>query len=152
MAIAFAPQGVVAQAPASHPDFTGTWMMDTTKLPKSDAALLALTLTIARRGDTLLVMTEGTDATRGAFRTNSTYGFDGKPRPNTLAGGGAVVGGVLSWEGETLVISSSGDVGGQSLTIVERWSLDPSGRTLTRRQAAVGGGHERSQTLAFTRQ
>jgi hypothetical protein len=152
VAFAIAPLRAAAQAPASHPDFTGTWMMDTTKLPKSDASLLALTLDIARRGDTLFVKTEGRDATRGPFTTSSTYGFDGKPWQNAIPGGGAIVAGVLSWERETLVISSSGYAGERLLKIIERWSLDPSAKTLTRRQAAVVGGNERSQTLAFTRQ
>jgi len=150
--VAIALPCVGAQSPTVRPDYTGVWVMDTTKFEKNDAVLLALTLTVSKHGDTLVVLTEGTDAGRGQFAVTASYALDGTPRQTTAPGSNTVSINKLSWEGATLVLSSSRDVNGRSLKITERWTLDATGKTLSKQQVSAIEGRARSQTLVFTRQ
>ena len=141
-----------AQAPAPRPDFTGVWVMDTTKFEKHDAELVALKLTVSIHGDTLAIVTDVTDAHRPPSTSSAKYGLDGKPSQNPMGGGGNVLTALVSWDGATLILSSSGDLNGRSLKTTERWSLDATAKTMTRQYHAVIGDREQSQTLLFTRQ
>ena len=141
------------QSPASHPDFTGRWKMDTTKFDKHDAELAGLTLTVSNHGDTLLVVTDVVDAGRPPVQMRSTY-LPNLPRP---AAGGSPADtlarmSVRGWVGDTLVLRRVEKRPDRTLEIEERWTLDASGRTLSRSQTAVDGIRWSRQTLLFTRQ
>jgi hypothetical protein len=58
----------------------------------------------------------------------------------------------LTWEGDTLVLRNVEQRPGRTLQIEERWSLDASGRILSRYQSVVDGKHLSRQILVFTRQ
>lgn len=153
--IALAAPRVTAQSQRDHPDVTGVWVMDTTKFQKTDTVLIALTLTVSREGDTLRVASDVTDK-RGQALVNSTstarYALDGSPRPNAIAGGSAVVTSLLSWDGAILVLSSAGEISGRSIMTTERWTIDATGKTMSRYHVTAINGREVSQTLMFTRQ
>ena len=139
-----------AQSAASHPDFTGTWKMDTTKFAKRDAELAGLTLTVSNHGDTLLVVTDVVDAGRPPLQMRSTY-------PSMRAPGGQSADtlartAVRGWVGDTLVLRRVETRPDRTLQIEERWTLDASGRTLSRAQTVVDGIRWSRQTLVFTRQ
>jgi hypothetical protein len=142
-----------AQRSGGHPDITGVWRMDTTKFVKHDAALTALTLSVTRLGDTLLVVTDGVDAGRPPFQMSARYvpevlaharaGADSSKRPS-----------VLAWAGDTLVLRTVETRPNRTLSVEERWALDASGHVLTRFQHVVDEsiGRVSQQTLVFTRQ
>jgi len=141
---------VGAQSTASRPDFTGTWKMDTTKFAKHDAQLVGLTLNVLTRGDTLIVATDVVDAGRPPVQMRSTYlpnQAPGTQPADTLARMS-----VRGWVGDTLVLRRVERRPDRTLEIEERWTLDASGRTLSRSQTAVDGIRWSRQTLVFTRQ
>ncbi|HEY2824481.1 MAG TPA: hypothetical protein VGI83_02950 [Gemmatimonadales bacterium] len=143
-----------AQAPVSHPDLTGVWVMDTTKFHKTDSVLVALTLTVARRGDTLTVSTEGSDLRGGvtsSFVSKAVYRLDGAPTQNTMTGTTTTLTSQVSWDGPTLVLTSSGERNGKSYRTTERWTLDAASRTMSRQATFLMGGMDRSQVLVFSR-
>ena len=124
--------------------------MDTTKFAKHDAELAGLSLTVSNHGDTLLVVTDVIDAGRAPIQMRSTY-------PSRQASGGQpadtlVPASVKGWIGDTLVLRRVEKRPDRTLEIEERWTLDQSGRTLSRSQTAVDGIHWSRQTLVFTRQ
>jgi len=141
---------VGAQSAASRPDFTGIWKMDTTKFDKHDAELAGLTLTVSNHGDTLLVVTDVFDTGRPSVQMRSMY----LPKP---AGGGQpaetlVRASIRGWVGDTLVLRRVETRPERTLNIEERWTLDATGRTLSRAQTVVDGIRWSRQTLVFTRQ
>lgn len=139
-----------AQSTASHPDFTGTWKMDTTKFAKHDAALAGLSLTVSNRGDTLLVVTDVLDTGRPPVQMRSTYlrpQAAGAQSANASAGES-----IQGWIGDTLVLRRVEKRPERTLNIEERWTINDSGRTLSRLQTVVDGIRWSRQTLVFTRQ
>jgi len=140
-----------AQRAGGHPDVTGVWRMDTTKFVKHDAELAALSLTVTRLRDTLLIVTDGVDVGRPPFQMSARYVpevvaravADSSKRPS-----------MLSWEGDTLVLHTVERRPDRTLRVEERWAIDASGRMLTRVQRVVDEtiGRVSQQTLVFTRQ
>ena len=139
-----------AQSTVSHPDFTGIWKMDTTKFAKHDAELAGLTLTVSNHGDTLLIVTDVVDAGRPPVQMRSIY----PPRqaPGGRAADTPAPASIRGWVGDTLVLRRVEQRPDRTLNIEERWTLDQSGRTLSRSQTAVDGIRWSRQTLVFTRQ
>ena len=140
-----------AQGRDAHPDVTGVWRMDTTKFVKRDAELTALTLSVRRLGDTLVIVTDGVDVGRPPFQMTARYipevsarksVPDGSKRPS-----------VLAWAGDTLVLRTVEARPERTLNVEERWAIDASGRVLTRLQRVVDEtiGRVSQQTLVFTR-
>jgi hypothetical protein len=56
-----------------------------------------------------------------------------------------------SWDGETLVFNSTGNANGRAVTVIDRWTLDSTGTTLTRQSTFAIDGQKRSETLVLTR-
>jgi hypothetical protein len=138
-----------AQSAASRPDVTGSWKMDTTKFAKRDPELADLKLTVSKHGDTLLVVTDVLDVGRPPVQMRTTYlgrqATVGQP-PDTLRTS------IQGWIGDTLVLRRVEQRPERTLNIEERWTLDGTGRTLSRSQTVVDGIRWSRQTLVFTRQ
>lgn len=136
---------------SSHPDVAGRWRMDTTKFEKRDAALAALTLSVAHHGDTLVIVTDVADVGRPPFTMTARYLPE---QPLGAAPSGAMAQQVsrLSWRGDTLVLNTVEARPERTLKIEEHWVIDASGRTLSRLQTVADGARVSRQTLVFTRQ
>ena len=140
---------LVAVSPAaaqSHPSFSGTWVMDTSKVEAGPITPLALTMTVEQGKDTLKVKRDVKSA-QGDAATSFVYGFDGKGWRNSINAGGMQADAVstLSWEGSVLVISTTISVGGQEVSQVEKWTMDASGKSMTS-ERTVSVGAERLST------
>ena len=127
----FAVLSTSAQAPAAHPDFSGVWVMDTAKTP-GPMMPLAMTYAIEQRGDTIKIRRD-TKSMQGEFSASMVYGTDGKPWKNSVTQRGMPVdvSSVLTWEGSTLVITSTISAEGQDIHQVEKWTLDSTGKMMT---------------------
>jgi hypothetical protein len=127
---------VHAQTADTHPDFAGQWKMDTTKFVKSDKELVALTLDVTRAADTLIVATRGTDVGQPPFTFVTRYD------PSSM-----------TWQGDTLVLHTTRKLPQRTLDIEERWSVDGTGRMLSRTQNVRDITIDRlsRQTLLFVR-
>src|SRR5436190_21768498 len=117
------------------PDFSGTWTMDAAK---SDPApqgrggggggMGGGTLTVKQTGTELTVTSEGRQGPQ-----TMTYKLDGSPSSNEVMGrGGAqTVKSTAKWEGSSLVIETTRDFNGASITTKEVRTLDPGGKEMT---------------------
>lgn len=142
MLATFAIVSAGAQATPAHPNFTGVWVMDTAKSP-GPVLPTSMTLTIDQRGDTIKI-TRDTKTVQGDLIANMVYGTDGKPWKNSIvqAGTSVEVSSVLTWDGATLVITSTLNAAGQTINQVEKWSLDSAGKTLTADRTAEAMGQQ----------
>ena len=141
-----------AQAPAAHPNFVGVWVLDTARTQPGALTPMALTYAIEQHGDTLLIARR-TRTMRGEFAAQLVYGLDGRPWHNSVNQGGLPVdvSSVLTWNGATLIITSTLNAGGQELHQVERWSLDPNGSDLIADRTVEAQGQQYAMRLVLSR-
>ena len=139
-------------AALAHPDFSGTWVLDTARTPASPYRPSSLTETDTQHGDTLRI-TRSTTTPQGDVQSTLTVGLDGKPWPNTVNGGAvqASMSTVATWADSTLVLTSTIDIQGQEVHQVERWTLSADHDTLTRVSDVDAMGQQLSLTLVLVR-
>jgi hypothetical protein len=120
----------------SHPDFTGTWVMDKDR-SFSNPPGLEQTLTIVQTGD-LIKLESRQKTAQGERVINETYSLDGKEAEFTPAGGQPDAKGKRSatWlpDGRIIIndrISSTTPKGPTTQEITRKWTLSADGRTLT---------------------
>lgn len=140
-----------AQAPASRPDFSGTWVMDREKSP-GPMIPEAMSYTIQQRGDTVRIK-RYSKTMQGENTSDLVYGLDGKPWKNTATQGGMAVdvSSVLTWEGATLVITSTLLANGQEIHQVEKWTLGADGMSLTSNRTVEAMGQSFAATMVFNK-
>jgi hypothetical protein len=116
----------VAQA---KPNFSGEWKMNTAKsefgmMPAPTSAVQKIT-----HNDPELKVTSTQVSERGEFTSNNSYTTDGKECVNK--GRMGEIKSKLKWDGDSLVIESKADFGGNDVTITDKWALSEDGKTLT---------------------
>ena len=121
-------------AQATHPNFSGSWSLDTSKLegPLMQAGVTSATLKISQDEKTLkedqsIAMAAGTQS------SSETYNLDGTDSKNTITQGPQSIEltSNLSWDGPVLVMNTKGDLQGTPLVRTDRYALDASGKVLT---------------------
>jgi hypothetical protein len=142
-------------AQGTHPSFAGTWLLDPAKTINNTAgpAPDAITRAVVQHGDTLFVDTD-TESAMGPQHTHLVWGLDGKAWKNTIAVAGttAEVSTVLSWDGSTLVTSSSLSVVGIDVTQVDRWTLAADGKSVVASRAITQNGDDAgNMTMTFNK-
>jgi hypothetical protein len=122
-------------AQSHHPSLAGTWVLDASKTVDNTGAPVpeAMTRTFVQHGDTLLVDIDVTSSTGEVQHSHMVWGMDGKPWHNALAvaGNTADIASVLTWQDSVLVITSNLSVGGSDVTMVDRWTVAPDGKSAT---------------------
>jgi len=117
-------------AQATHPDFSGTWLLDTAK---SQAPGLPRTSTLSvTQSDNVLTIEQTVSNATGSRATKLTYRIDGSPSKNSFPGpGGNPIdfNSNVEWSGQTLVITTTADLNG-GLKQVERWAIADGGKQL----------------------
>jgi len=131
---AFATAVLPLGAQATHPNFSGSWSLDTSKLegPLMQAGVTSATLKISQdektmKQDQSIAMAMGTQS------SSETYNLDGTESKNTITQGPQSIEltSTTSWDGPALVISTKGDLQGTPLVRTDRYALDASGKVLT---------------------
>ena len=112
-----------------QPTFTGTWKMNPAKcefgpLPGPQSRIDK----IDHREPHLDVIST-TVGSQGERTVRLNYTTDGKENTNTTAG--AEMKSRLKWQGSALLIDSVVNMGGNAITIQDRWTLSDDGKTLT---------------------
>ena len=119
--------GITAQAAPSN--LSGDWKLN---LAKSNfgkfPAPLGITRKIAQDG-VKLTMTITQKGPQGEVTSQFAYTTDGKPAMNKVQGGESK--GSAQWIGDKLMIESSREIQGATLTQKDIWTLSPDGKTLT---------------------
>jgi hypothetical protein len=152
-AVVLATAPLAARAQQQAPNLSGTWELDVAKssfgmMPGPSKA----TLVIAHKEPELKVTS--TQTTPGGDRTaTNSYTTDGKAAKNVGAMGNEVTS-TLKWDGAVLTNASTTQVQGNDVSITERWTVAPDGRTLTinRTVAAPAMPAPMDMTLVFARQ
>jgi hypothetical protein len=144
------PFHVRAQA---KPDFSGTWTLDTAK---SDPAPQGRggggggggTQTIKQTGTELAVTTEGRQGPQ-----TMTYKLDGSESTNQVMGrGGAqTVKSTAKWDGSSLVIETTRDFNGMSITSKEVRRLDNGGKEMHVETTAQTPNGEQKRKVVYTK-
>lgn len=127
VALAVAPTAVRAQ---QAPNLSGTWELD---VAQSSFGMMQgptkETLVVEHQEPALKVVATRVSA-RGERTTTSTYTTDGKESKNTGGMGNEVVS-TLKWEGAVLTNASRMQMQGTDVSVAEKWSVAPGGKTLT---------------------
>jgi hypothetical protein len=137
-AVLFAALASAAAAPlhaqATHPDFSGTWNLDVTKLdgPLAQAGISAGSMTITQ-SDTMLKEDQSMTSPMGAQSLTVSYNTNGTESKNSMSQGPMTMEmtSKSSWDGSTLVITTTSEIQGNPYTRTDRYNLDPSGKVLT---------------------
>lgn len=116
-------------ARAATPNFSGEWKFNAAKSDFGKfPAPQSITRKIAQQG-AKLSMTNIQKGAQGEVTTELVYTTDGKPVTNKAQGGESK--GSAQWIGDKLMIESSREVQGVTLTQKDIWTLSPDGKTLT---------------------
>ena len=126
-----APSLAAAQDKA-HPDFTGTWVMDTARTPRGGMATTALSYAV-KQTPTMLTMDRKVETAQGSAGGTLNYNLDGSPTPNQISQGGQdfTASSVMTFAGDTLVLTSDISAGGRAVKQTDRWVQAPGGKELT---------------------
>lgn len=138
----------------SKPDFSGTWTLDTAKSDPppqgrgGGGGMGGGTLTIKQTGTELAVTSEGRQGPQ-----TMTYKLDGSPSSNEVMGrGGAqTVKSTAKWEGSSLVIETTRDVNGMSITTKEVRTLGAGGKEMTIESATQTPQGEMKRKTVYTK-
>lgn len=133
------------------PDFSGTWVLD---LDKSDlgvknmsadkqAQMKKVTIVIKQTASQLTIQLSTGDT--------AAYNLDGSPSSNALPDGTKATT-VTKWDGDTLVSTTTYDIGGQSVETHDVRSLDASGKIMTLQITRQMPSGEVKRSLTYNKQ
>ncbi len=145
-------------------NFSGTWMLDKSKsdLPKrqrpggetAQQRDVSVKLMVEQQGSTLKVTRTFSGPNREMSRT-LTFNTAGQETTESTPRGGSIVS-KASWEGDKLVITSTGTVtgrrGDRKVERKEMWSLSPDGKTLTIQDTVQSPRGERTMKRVYNKQ
>jgi hypothetical protein len=135
------------------PDFSGTWTLDTAKSDPAPAGRGgggggAATLTIKQTGTELSIMSEGRQGPQ-----TMTFKLDGSESTNQVMGrgGAAAVKSVAKWDGSSLVIETTREFNGMSITSKEVRKLDNGGKEMQVETTAQTPNGEQKRKVVYTK-
>jgi hypothetical protein len=147
------PFGLRAQA---KPDFSGTWTLDAAKSDPppqgrgggGGGGIGAGSLTIKQTGNELTITSEGRQGP-----VTMTYKLDGSESTNQVMGrGGAqTVKSTAKWDGSSLVIETTRDFNGTSITTKEVRRLDNGGKEMHVETTAQTPNGEQKRKVVYTK-
>lgn len=124
---------LVAQS-TGHPDFSGKWSLDVSKLegPMAQAGITSATMTITQDAK-VMKQDQSMSSAMGSSSVSVSYNLDGTESKNTMSQGpmSMEMTSKTSWDGATLVISTKSEIQGSPYERTDRYSLDASGKVLT---------------------
>jgi hypothetical protein len=123
------------RAQATHPDFSGKWSLDISKLDAqmAQAGITSSTLTITQDAKNLKQEQATASSMMGSQSFTVNYALDGSESKNTVSQGSMSLDmtSTASWDGPVLVVNTKASVQGQELQRTDRYSLDSTGKVLT---------------------
>jgi hypothetical protein len=110
---------------AAAPNLSGNWMLNLAKSQYGQFPAPQVMMRQIQHKDPALSMSTYQKGAQGEVTTELKYTTDGKPAVNGENKGSA------HWEHDKLVIETSRDYKGSTLTQREEWTLSADGKTLT---------------------
>ena len=113
----------------AKPNFSGQWKLNASL---SDFGTMTVPTSLVQQvthGEPDLKVVTTMVGEMGEFKVENSYTTDGKECVNKF--NNIERRSTLTWAGDTLVIESKMDMGGNAVTVSEKWSLSEDGKTLT---------------------
>ena len=143
-----------AAAQQSHPDFSGDWTLDAShsELPPM-AGPSQLTMHVAQTDKAITVQRAMQSDQMGSMNQTMSFALDTSTSKNTMSAQGVTLemDSKTAWTGDTLVVHTTTDAGGQTLTQVDHWSLSADRKTLVVATDVNVAGQSASYKLAFAK-
>ncbi len=141
---------LAASAAQAKPNFGGEWKLSTSKsdfgpLPAPNSRTDKIT-----HEDPSLKITISQSGQNGDVTYDMRYSTDGKETTNEIRGN--AVKSTSQWDGETLVVDSKANFGGNDISLKDRWTLSEDGKTLTINRHLAASQGEADQKLVFEKQ
>lgn len=135
----------------SKADFSGTWTLDTAKsdpAPQGRGGGGAATLTIKQTGTELSIMSEGRQGPQ-----TLTYKLDGSESTNQMMGRGGATSAksTAKWDGASLVIETTREFNGMSITTKEVRRLDNGGKEMQVESTTQTPNGEQKRKVVYTK-
>jgi len=138
---------LMAGVAAAKPNFTGEWKLNPAKSSFGEfPAPSKLTMTIGHEDPSLKVAT-AMAGDFGEFNSEASYTTDGKECTNRM--GESDSKSVVTWDGDTLLISTKSSFGGNDMTISDKWKLAEDGKSLMIERKFSGSQGEMVQKLTM---
>jgi hypothetical protein len=136
----------------SKADFSGTWTLDTAKSDPPPQGrgrgMGAASVTIKQTGNELAVTSEGRQGPQ-----TMTYKLDGTESTNQVMGRGGAqsVKSTAKWDGSSLVIETTRDFNGMSITTKEVRRLDNGGKEMIVESTTQTPNGEQKRKTVYTK-
>ena len=142
--------GLTAISAYAKPNFSGDWKLNVSKSDFGQfPAPSNMTQKVTHAEPSLKVAAKiATD--NGDFDFESNYSTDGTETTNTL--GPNEMKSVAKWDGETLVIVTTGQFGDNEVTITDKWQLSEDGKTTTVLRHFASSQGELDQKIVMEKQ
>src|SRR5215212_7525911 len=113
----------------THPNFTGTWKMDSDRSDFGQVPKPANFVRKVEHEDPKLHVVTNFSTPNGDAVTDVKYTTDGKECVNTVRGGEWKS--TTTWDGNSIEVASKRTINGAEVTTKERWTLTSKGKVLT---------------------
>jgi len=131
------------------PDFSGTWVLNIDHSdPGGERPPQSKVQIVEHKGTELVITIDEVDE-RGPVHGTARYTTDGQDCVNDVFGN--PITSSISWEGAIMIMRTWGKFGDADITLLDRWSISPDGKTLTIARQFHGQGRVVDQTLVFDR-
>jgi hypothetical protein len=135
---------------AARPNFTGEWKLNVAKsdfgqMPSPTSASYKITHEDPKLKNAIKQSSE-----MGDVEFESNYTTDGKESTNQVFG--SPVKSTARWDGDVLVINSTGKFGDADFSMNDKWTLSPDGKTLTIMRSFKSAMGEGTQKLIVEKQ
>ena len=134
----------------SKPNFSGAWKLN---VEKSDygpmPAPTSLTDKIVHEDPSLKISRSQTGQ-QGDATYDLSFTTDGKQNSNTVRGNSMKS--TVAWEGEALIFDSKVEAQGNEITLKDKWTLSPDGKTITINRHAASPQGELDMKLVMEKQ
>jgi hypothetical protein len=152
LAFALATIASPLAAQSAHPDFSGKWALDPKSIEGPMAGTQATMMVV--QDAKLLKIDQTVSSPMGDQKSSLVFNLDGSPSKNTVAAQGMSLelNSIAAWEAGALVVKTTADIQGQSLTQNERWTLSPDGKTIKLVRDASAAGQSMTMKMAFIKQ
>jgi hypothetical protein len=121
-------------AQGTHPDFSGKWNLDVSKLegPMAQAGITSATLTITQDAKAMK-QEQAMSSAMGSQTISVNYALDGTETANTISQGPMSLDmkSTTSWDGSVFVIKTKSEIQGNPYERTDRYTLDATGKVLT---------------------
>jgi hypothetical protein len=134
----------------ARPDFSGTWKLNIEKSNFGPIPAPKSRVDKIQHKDPSLQFTSTRVTEEGEETVTLTLTTDGKENTNSVRG--TEVKSTGKWEGAALVIDSKANIGGNELSIKDKFTLSEDGKTLTVARHYAGPEGEADATTVLERQ